>query len=47
MNYVINKAILKNVDSVKLERYEIRQFKELYGGQFDDMLDPEIFKLWE
>ncbi|KAL4476164.1 hypothetical protein ABPG74_009897 [Tetrahymena malaccensis] len=45
-NFIINKAILKSVDQEKIEKIELRHFRQLYGKEFEDMLDKEFFPLW-
>ncbi|EAR87869.2 cation channel family transporter (macronuclear) [Tetrahymena thermophila SB210] len=45
-NFIINKAILKSVDQEKIEKIELRHFRQLYGKEFEDLLDKEFFPLW-
>ncbi|KAL4499686.1 hypothetical protein ABPG72_017226 [Tetrahymena utriculariae] len=45
-NFIINKAILKSVDQDKIEKIELRHFRQLYGKEFEDLLDKEFFPLW-
>lgn len=46
MNYIINQAILKSVNQEKIHNIELRHFRQIYGSQFEDMLDADIFPLW-